>query len=184
MDGYNSKGERIKLCDGTDDDQLSILETGAKDSRTPKKHPCPESKQYGCKRMFTTYRHAIRHAVIHTDQKLHACSMCGRRYNRRDNMLRHERTHPPDTVCQQPQAMLSRYNERPVDKYNNSTTYNIFEQRSELVLPGVHAVSIISSNVDSYYGSATSGMETTSVMDISHWNGPRRDREDSCQHLS
>ena len=46
-----------------------------------------------CGETFTSSSGLLKHALIHTVERLHSCSYCGKQFNRNDNMLRHQLVH-------------------------------------------------------------------------------------------
>jgi uncharacterized Zn-finger protein len=62
-----------------------------------KPYVCPQSN---CRKRFSNKFLLKKHQFIHTGLRPHACPFCAKQFNRKDNLLRHKKTHLNNAIAQ------------------------------------------------------------------------------------
>ncbi|KAI6187779.1 putative zinc finger protein [Aphelenchoides besseyi] len=71
------------------------------DSSTPQDADKPFAcSQLNCKKRFSNKFLLKKHQFIHTGLRPHACPFCAKQFNRKDNLLRHKKTHVNNALAQ------------------------------------------------------------------------------------
>uniref|UniRef100_A0A915DND6 C2H2-type domain-containing protein n=1 Tax=Ditylenchus dipsaci TaxID=166011 RepID=A0A915DND6_9BILA len=113
----SSNGLQFDSADLSEDDELSFPPSesssmmakdeirGTKDS-TPSNDDDGTEKPFSCSHVnchkkFTNKFLLKKHQFIHTGLRPHACPFCNKRFNRKDNLLRHKKTHLANALLQQ-----------------------------------------------------------------------------------
>lgn len=83
--------------DSTNDGRNMRLNIQISSILADKPYVCPQSN---CRKRFSNKFLLKKHQFIHTGLRPHACPFCAKQFNRKDNLLRHKKTHLNNALAQ------------------------------------------------------------------------------------